>query len=262
VAVLDIPELRVKTGISHRYLRPDQAIVDPELTASLPAEVVASCGLDVICHAAESFIAKPYSERERPESPGDRPPYQGATPISDIWSAKALEYGGRYLRDAVAGDGEARGWMMLGASLAGIGFGAAGVHIPHACAYPIAGLKQEYQPAGYPADHGFIPHGQSVIVTSPAAFRFTFEAAPDRHRRVAELLAGRALDDVGPDTLPELLLDLMRDVGVPTGLRELGYDIADIDALVEGALKQQRLLVIAPREAGPEDLGAILRASL
>jgi hydroxyacid-oxoacid transhydrogenase len=262
VAVLDIPEMQVKTGISHRYLRPDQAIVDPELTATLPAEVVASCGLDVICHAAESFIAKPYSERERPESPGDRPPYQGATPISDIWSAKALEYGGRYLRDAVAGDGEARGWMMLAASLAGIGFGAAGVHIPHACAYPIAGLKHEHRPPGYPADHGFIPHGQSVIVTSPAAFRFTFEAAPERHRRAAELLAGRALDDAGPDTLPELLLDLMRDVGVPTGLRALGYDEDDIDALVDGALKQQRLLVVAPREAGPEDLAGILRASL
>jgi hydroxyacid-oxoacid transhydrogenase len=262
VAILDIPEQRVKTGISHRYLRPDQAIVDPELTATLPAEVVASCGLDVICHAAESYIARPYSERERPASPGDRPPYQGATPISDIWSAKALEYGGRYLREAVAGDDEARGWMMLAASLAGIGFGAAGVHIPHACAYPIAGLKHEYRPPGYPADHGFIPHGQSVIVTSPAAFRFTYQAAPERHHHAAELLAGHPLADAGQETLPELLRDLMLDVGVPTGLRELGYGIEDIDALVDGAMKQQRLLVVAPREAGPEDLGAILRASL
>jgi alcohol dehydrogenase class IV len=262
VAVLDIPEMRVKTGISHRSLRPDQAIVDPELTATLASEVVASCGLDVICHAAESFIARPYSERERPASPGDRPPYQGATPISDIWSAKALEYGGRSLRDAVAGDGEARGWMMLAASLAGIGFGAAGVHIPHACAYPIAGLKHDYRPPGYPADHGFIPHGQSVIVTSPAAFRFTYEAAPERHRRAAELLSGGAIEDAGPDTLPELLLGLMRDVGVPTGLRELGYGEEDVDALVDGALKQQRLLVVAPREASADDLAAILRASL
>ena len=262
VAVLDIPELKVKTGISHRYLRPDQAIVDPELTASLAAEVVASCGLDVICHAAESYIARPYSEREQPETPGDRPPYQGATPISDIWSAKALEYGGRYLREAVAGDDEARGWMMLAASLAGIGFGAAGVHIPHACAYPIAGLKHEHRPPGYPTDHGFIPHGQSVIVTAPAAFRFTYQAAPERHHHAAELLAGHPLADAGQETLPELLLDLMGDVGVPMGLRELGYGIEDVDALVEGAMKQQRLLVVAPRKAGPEGLGAILRASL
>src|SRR5918999_1025287 len=236
VAILDIPEQHVKSGISHRYLRPDQAIVDPELTATLPPEVVASCGLDVICHAAESFVAKPYSERERPASPGDRPPYQGSTPISDIWSAKALEYGGRHLRDAVGGDEEARGWMMLAASLAGIGFGAAGVHIPHACAYPIAGLKHEYRPPGYPDDHGFVPHGQSVIVTAPAAFRFTYEAAPERHRRAAELLVGRPLPDADEHTLPELLLALMRDVGAPTGLRRLGYDETDIDALVEGAL--------------------------
>jgi hydroxyacid-oxoacid transhydrogenase len=262
VAVLDIPEMHLKTGISHRYLRPDQAIVDPELTASLPPEVVASCGLDVVCHAAESFTARPFDKRERPESPGDRPPYQGATPISDIWSAKALEYGGRHLRRAVKGDPEARGWMMLAASLAGIGFGAAGVHIPHACAYPIAGLKHEHRPPGYPDDHGFIPHGQSVIVTAPAAFRFTYPAAPDRHRRAAELLVGRPLPDANEHTLPELLLALMRDVGAPTGLRQLGYDDGDVDALVEGALKQQRLLVVAPRKATEDDLARILRESL
>ena len=97
-------------------------------------------GLDVVCHAVESFVSKPYDQREAPESPDDRPPYQGANPVSDVWSAKALEYGGRYLRRAVADndDLEARGAMMLAASLAGIGFGSAGVHIPHACAYPIA----------------------------------------------------------------------------------------------------------------------------
>jgi hydroxyacid-oxoacid transhydrogenase len=262
VAILDIPDQHVKSGISHRYLRPDQAIVDPELTASLPGEVVASCGLDAICHAAESFVAKPFSDRERPDSPGDRPPYQGSTPISDIWSAKALEYGGRHLRDAVAGDEEARGWMMLAASLAGIGFGAAGVHIPHACAYPIAGLKHEYTAPGYPDDHPFVPHGQSVIVTAPAAFRFTFPAAPERHRRAAELLGGEPLPDADENTLPSLLLELMRDLDVPTSVETFGYGVEDIDDLVDGAMKQQRLLVIAPREAGPEDLGAILRASL
>ena len=250
VAVLDVPSLRVKTGISHRYLRPDQAIVDPSLTASLPGEVVASCGLDVICHAAESFVARPFSDREHPASPGDRPPYQGSTPISDVWSGRALEYGGRWLRAAVAGDDEARGWMMLAASLAGIGFGAAGVHIPHACAYPIAGLRSG------------IPHGRSVIVTAPAAFRLTFAAAPERHIRVAELLAGRSLPDADEDTVPSLLLSLMRDLGVPVSLGELGYGEADIDALVEGALKQQRLLAVAPMDVGASDLAEVLRASL
>ncbi len=264
VAVLDVPDQKVKTGISHRYLRPAQGIVDPELVRTLPAEVTSSTGLDVVCHAAESYLSKPYDTRERPESPDDRPPYQGANPVADVWSAKALEYGGRFLRRAVEDpdDLEARGAMMLAASMAGVGFGSAGVHIPHACAYPIAALKHSYQPAGYPDDHPFVPHGHSVIVTAPAAFRFTYEAAPERHHQVAELLAGGPIDDPGPDTLPDVLRQLMRDVGAPRGIAALGYTEDDVPALVEGALKQQRLLVVSPREVGPEDLGHILNASM
>jgi hydroxyacid-oxoacid transhydrogenase len=261
VAVLDIPGLRLKTGISHRHLRPAQAIVDPELTLTAGPEVTASAGLDVVCHAAESFLARPYGERARPESPDDRPPYQGSNPVADVWSAKALEYGGRFLRRAVGGaaDVEARGAMMLAATMAGVGFGSAGVHIPHACAYPIAGLKHVHRPRGYPADHPLVPHGQSVIVTAPAAFRFTYEASPERHERVAALLGHAA---TGPDALPDALRALMRDVGAPGGVAELGYTADDVPALVEGALAQQRLLAVAPREAGPEDVAAILRASL
>lgn len=264
VAVLDIPELRVKTGISHRYLRPAQGIVDPELTRTLPAEVTSSAGLDVVCHAAESYISRPFDAREAPATPDDRPPYQGANPIADVWSAQALIFGGRYLRRAVADadDTEARGFMMLGATMAGVGFGSAGVHIPHACAYPIAGLKHVYQPPGYPDDHPFIPHGHSVIVTAPAAFRFTYDAAPERHHHVAELLHQAPIATTGADVLPDVLRELMRDVGAPSGLEELGYEEADIPALVEGALKQQRLLVIAPKTPTADDLADILRASL
>lgn len=267
VAVLDIPDLKVKTGISHRYMRPAQGIVDPELTKTLPAEVTSSAGLDVVCHAAESYISRPFDAREAPATPDDRPPYQGANPIADVWSAKALEFGGKYLRRAVADadDTEARGFMMLGATMAGVGFGSAGVHIPHACAYPIAGLKHVYQPPGYPDDHAFVPHGHSVIVTAPAAFRFTYDAAPDRHHEVACLLTGKTLDELGgpsADLLPNVLRDLMRDVDAPKGIEELGYTEDDIPALVEGALKQQRLLVIAPKTPTADDLADILRASL
>jgi alcohol dehydrogenase class IV len=264
VAVLDLPELHVKSGISHRYLRPSQGIVDPELTRTLAAEVVSATGLDVVCHAAESYLARPFDERPRPDTPDDRPPYQGSNPVADVWSAQALEYGGRYLRRAVAdaGDVEARGMMGLAAAMAGVGFGSAGVHVPHACAYPIAGLKHVYRPPGYPGDHPFVPHGHSVIVTAPAAFRFTYAAAPERHHRVAELLAGEPIADPGPDTLPAVLRALMRDVGAPSGLAELGYGEDDVPALAEGALKQQRLLAVAPREVGERDLRQILGASL
>jgi alcohol dehydrogenase class IV len=258
VAVLDIPDRRVKSGISHRYLRPAQAIVDPSLAASMPAEVAASAGLDVVCHAAESFLSRPYTAREFPASPDERPPYQGANPVADVWSQKALEYGGRFLRRAVEGDPEARGAMMLAATMAGVGFGSAGVHIPHACAYPIAGLKHAWEPPGYKADHPFVPHGISVIVTAPAAFRFTYEADPERHDRAASLLGSQ---ETGPEALPDALTALMRDLSIPS-LADLGYDESDIPELVDGALAQQRLLVGSPREVEESDLASILRESL
>ncbi len=261
VAVLDLPELNVKTGISHRYLRPSQAIVDPELTRSAPSSVIAAAGLDVVCHAAESYLSRPYSSRPRPGSPDERPPYQGSNPVADVWSAQAIRYGGAYLRRAVASedDLEARGWMMLAATMAGVGFGSAGVHIPHSCAYPVAGLKHDFQAPGYPRP--FIPHGFSVIVTAPAAFRFTYAALPERHLQVAEWLSGGPLEQPGPDSLPNELIRLMRDVGAPSGLSELGYGEADLPALVAGALKQQRLLAVAPRTPTEADLEGILRAS-
>jgi alcohol dehydrogenase class IV len=264
VAVLDIPDQKVKSGISHRYLRPHQGIVDPDLTKSLPKAVTASCGLDVVCHAAESFISRPYDTRDRPESPDDRPPYQGSNPISDLWSAKALELGGRYLRRAVEDpdDVEARGFMMLGASLAGVGFGSAGVHIPHACSYPIAAIKHEYRPEGYDVDEPLTPHGYSVIVTAPAAFRFTYEGDRDKHHKVAELLTGEPVRDGDENTLPDVLVGLMKDVGAPSGVRELGYEEDEIDDIVDGAMKQQRLLVIAPTEVGPNELAGIVRESM
>jgi alcohol dehydrogenase class IV len=264
VAVLDIPEQKVKTGISHQYLRPHRGIVDPNLTLSLPPEVTSSTGLDVICHAAEAYTSMPYDEREKPGSPDERPPYQGANPVADLWSSKALEYGGKYLRRAVENseDLEARGAMMLAASMSGVGFGSAGVHIPHACSYPIAGLHPNFYPPGYPQDHPLVPHGWSVIVTSPAAFRYTYETNADRHREVAELLSGESIEEADESTLPEILIQLMKDVGAPRGIRELGYDEDDIDQLVNGAMQQQRLLVLSPREVDEEALGNILRESI
>jgi hydroxyacid-oxoacid transhydrogenase len=263
VAVLDLPEQRTKAAISHRYLRPAQGIVDPLLTLSCSPQVTASCGLDVVAHATESFTARPYSSRPAPTSPEERPPYQGSNPVADLWAAKALEYGGRYLRRAVADgeDLEARGTMMLAASLAGIGFGSAGTHIPHACAYPIAGLKHVYRSPGYP-DHALVPHGYAVAVTAPAAFQFTFSAAPDRHRRAAELLTREPVEEGDAEALPRALIQLMQDVGAPRGLRELGYDDDDVDDLVKGALRQQRQLSIASREAGPSELAAIFEQSM
>ena len=262
VAVLDIPELKLKTGISHRFLRPTLALVDSELSKTTPSGVTASAGLDVICHAIESFISKPYSKRKKPNSPDERPPYQGSNPVSDIWSMKAIEFGGKYLSRAVATgeDVEARGYMMLSATLAGIGFGSAGVHIPHACAYPIAGLKHSYQAKGY--KNIFIPHGISVIVTAPAVFRFTYDSDPSKHLKAAELLKGTPLDNPGPESLPYELIKIMKEVAIPSGIKELGYTKEDIPEIITRAMKQQRLLSIAPKNVNENDLQNILTQSM
>lgn len=263
IAVMDLPELKTKAAVSHRYLRPSHGIVDPELTLTMPPDVSAASGLDVVCHAVEPFTAKPYDTRPAPETPGERPPFQGSNPVADLWAATALEYGGRYLRRAVHDpeDLEARGQMMLAASIAGIGFGSAGTAIPHACAYPVASLKHDYRSPGYP-EEPFVPHGYAVISTAPAAFRFTYQEAPEKHRRAAELLSGESLPEADENTLPQVLIELMKDVNVPRGLREFGYDEDDIEDLVAGAIKQQRQLMIAPREAGEEELAEIFRESL
>lgn len=263
IAVMDLPELETKAAVSHRFLRPDHGLVDPLLTLSMPADVTAACGLDVACHAVESFTAKPFHTREKPESPEHRPPFQGSNPVSDLWASTALEYSGEYLRRAVADgeDVEARGHMMLAASIAGIGFGSAGTAIPHACAYPTASLRHDFRSPGYP-EAPFVPHGFAVIATAPAAFRFTYAADPDKHRRAAELLSGKPIPNADENTLPNVLIQLMKDVGTPRGLREFGYGEEDVEGLVSGAIKQQRQLGIAPREAGAEDLANIFRESM
>ncbi|WP_246210316.1 hydroxyacid-oxoacid transhydrogenase [Nocardioides piscis] len=264
ICVLDVLALKVKTGISHSRLRPTLAVVDPDLTMSQPAMVTAACGMDILCHALESYTARWFADFER-KTPEQRVPYCGANPIADMWAEKSLSLLGESFRTAVrdGSDEHARGQMALAATFAGLGFGNAGVHIPHACAYPIAGRVRDYRPAGYPQDEPLVPHGMAVSLTAPAAFALTFEASPERHLRAAALLGGSGADaDAGPDALPTVLRALMRDIDIPNGLAEVGYLASDVDDLVEGALKQQRLLATAPREVSAEDLAGVFGASL
>jgi alcohol dehydrogenase class IV len=220
--------------------------------------------MDILCHAVESYTARPYSsyERKRPEQ---RVPYCGANPIADMWSEKALRLLANSFRRAVrdGDDREARADMALAATFAGMGFGNAGVHIPHANAYPIAGRVRDFHPKDYPPGEPMVPHGMSVSLTAPEAFRFTFSAAPERHVRAAELLAPLAVkpDDLA-EFLPGVLTELMRDIAIPNGISAVGYDDGDIPDLVDGTMKQQRLLATAPREATEDDLAAIYRRSL
>jgi hydroxyacid-oxoacid transhydrogenase len=264
ICVLDVLSLKVKTGISHPRLRPVLAVVDPRLTVSQPTGVTAASGMDIVCHALESWTARKYTsyERKRPEQ---RVPYCGSNPIADMWSEKAMSLLATTFRTAVnrGDDEEARAGMALAATFAGMGFGNAGVHIPHANAYPIAGRVHDFHPVGYPAEEPMVPHGMAVSLTAPEAFRFTFDSSPERHVRAAELLSpGAQRPDDLRDLLPQVLTDLMRDIGIPNGLGAVGYGEQDVDDLVEGTLQQQRLLATSPRDATADDLATILRGSL
>lgn len=264
VCIMDLLAHKVKSGISHPRLRPTMAVIDPLLTLPMPPEVTASTGMDVLCHALESYTAKPYHSFVR-HTAENRVAYCGSNPISDAWAEHALGLISRSFRRAVlnGGDLEARTDMMLAATFAGMGFGNAGVHIPHACAYPIAGQVREYRPNNYPQDEAMVPHGESVSLTAPAAFERTFPADPERHLRAAEILdpAAPKIDERAKQ-LPAVLSRLMRDIGTPNGIGAVGFDDTDIPMLVEGTRKQQRLLTIAPLPVDGELLETIFTASL
>ncbi len=264
ICVLDVLSLKVKTGISHARLRPTLAVVDPALTRTQPPEVTAASGMDILCHALESYTARPYTsyDHKRPE---ERVPYCGSNPIADMWAEKSLSLLAGAFRRAVRNgeDDEARATMAMAATFAGMGFGNAGVHIPHANAYPIAGRVKDFHPPGYPADEPMVPHGMAVSLTAPEAFRFTFDASPERHHRAARLLAPQAEQPADPAAfLPDVLTELMRDIGIPAGIGAVGYDENDIPDLVEGTMKQQRLLATAPRPVTEDDAAGVYRRSI
>jgi hydroxyacid-oxoacid transhydrogenase len=267
VAIFDYVKMHAKTGIAHRRLKPALGLIDPENTRTQPPAVAASSGLDVLSHAIESYTALPFHQRPRPERPLLRPAYQGSNPISDVWSLESLRLLSFYLERAVRdpSDDEARASMMLAAAFAGIGFGNAGVHLPHGMSYPVSGLVRDYRAPGYAVDHALVPHGISVVLNAPAVYRFASPACPERHLKAAEILgakvAGARREDAGK-ILADRVVELIRGLGLPNGLRALGYATEDIPRLVEGTLPQHRVTKLSPRPAGPEDLAKLFAEAM
>jgi hydroxyacid-oxoacid transhydrogenase len=273
VAIFDDSKTKSKTGIAHRSLKPTLGIVDPDNTKTLPAEVAKYSGLDVLCHALESYTALPSTRRPKPSSPLQRPAYQGSNPISDVWSLFALQTAAKYLPRAVLEqDEESRSHMLIASSAAGIGFGNAGVHLCHGMSYPIASQVRSYRPeAGYNSTDitALVPHGLSVIVAAPSVFRFTGVADPKRHVTCARILAterlghkpSRDYNDAGA-WLADEVLALVNRLDVPMGLRTFGYSEEDVPSLVEGTLPQHRVTKISPRPVGRDELEALFLDAL
>jgi hydroxyacid-oxoacid transhydrogenase len=267
VAIFDYVERKAKTGIAHRHLKPTLGIVDLDNTRTMPPAVAAATGLDVLSHALESYTAIPYTARPKPARPLERPAYQGANPISDIWALRALEMVKESLLRAVSdpSDDEARGQMLLAAAIAGIGFGNAGVHLPHGMSYPVAGMVKNFRPAGYNVDHPIVPHGISVILHTPAVCRFTAPASPLRHLTAAKAL-GADIRSADADDAGAILADrvtyFMRALAMPNGLSAVGYTIADIPALVAGTLPQHRVTKLSPIPANEPELTRLFEQSM
>ncbi len=268
VAIFDYLQMHAKTGIAHRALRPVLGLVDPDNTRTLPPMAAACTGFDILCHALESLTALPYHRRAAPAEPGLRPAYQGANPISDVWSAKAIELASRYILRAIAdpSDDEARGQMILAAAFAGIGFGNAGVHLPHGMSYPVSGMVRSYVAPGYPPDRPLIPHGMSVALNAPAVFRFTGPVDPQRHLYAAGLMGAHGVRDADPadagGLLARTLSDLMRRAGLPNGLAAVGFGPDDVPRLVAGTLPQHRVTKLSPRPAGEPELAQLFLDSM
>jgi hydroxyacid-oxoacid transhydrogenase len=266
VAIFDDTATHSKTGIASRQIRPSLGIVDPNNTAALPPKVATYSGLDVLCHAMESYTALPYTKRIRPASPQLRPAYQGSNPIADVWSLFALKTCAENLVAAVQqhDNAEARSHMLLASSAAGMGFGNAGVHLCHGMSYPISSQVRSYRGYDHVMDHPLVPHGLSVIVSAPAVFSYTAVADPERHATCARILSearrqrqhpsaglgsgeSDAYEDVGSWLASEIRM-LCDELDVKVGLRHLGYTEDDIPALVQGTLPQHRVTKISPRQ--------------
>ena len=267
IAIFNLRSMNAKTGIISRRLIPSVALIDPDVTATLPKNAVAATGFDCMSHALESLTARAYPRRANPAKGIARPVSQGANPFSDMLATEALKSVGRFLVRAVndAADTEARTEMMYAAMLAGIAFNAAGCHLPHGLVLRGVGARQGLARRRYPEGKSLVPHGMAVVLNNPSVWRFTAPCCPQRHLHGAHCLGARIdgarADDAG-EVLAARVIELMRATAMPNGLAALGFDASHLDALAAGAEPQYRVIRNAPKDVSRDDLIALFGGAL
>ena len=271
IAIFDLLEQQCKTGILSRHLLPSRALVDPDVTHTLTPAIVAANGFDALSHALESYTARPHSAKVKNYEGFDgarRPMNQGANLWSDMCAREALRLIGQNLVRAVndPDDAQARGSIMYAALVAGMTFSNAGCHLPHGMSYAVSGLVRDFKaPGGYPQDAPMVPHGMSVVLNAPSVYRFTGEAAPERHLEGAAFLGADVRDarpEDGGEVVAAKLIEMMQAVRFPNGLNAVGYSEADAEALAERAFPQQRVIQNAPREVTKTTLAELFRGAM
>jgi hydroxyacid-oxoacid transhydrogenase len=265
-AIFDYTEMKAKTGIVSPRLRADIGILDPGSLKTLPPLVRAANGFDVFSHACESFTARPFTQRLAPPDPTKRPLSQGANPYSDIACVEAIKLIGNNLVQAVTAPEDYNfEALMFAGMLAGIGFGNAGNHLPHGMSYAVAGLVKNYRPDGWPQDHAMVPHGIAVILNSPAVFRLTGPACPDRHMLAVEAIGAdikKTYENDAGAMLAKRIIEMMRATGIPNGLKGVGYTEDDLEDLTDKAFPQKRLIDNAPMPIDREQLRDLFKSAM
>ena len=202
------------------------AVVDPEMSASMPPKLCASTGMDALVHAIEGFITK------------------GAWEMTDMMHLKAIEIISKWLRKSVEGDLEARGKMALGQYIAGMGFSNVGLGIVHSMAHPLSAFYD-------------IPHGVACAILLTPVLKFNACATGEKYREVAKAMGVINTETMSQDEYRKACINAVQqladDVGIPRKLRELGVQEKDLQFLSESALADA-CTPGNPREVAVEDL--------
>ena len=205
---------------------PIVAIVDPDMSASMPTGLCAATGMDALVHAVEGYITK------------------GAWELTDMLHLKAIEIIGRSLRSAVAGDYAGREAMSLGQYIAGMGFSNVGLGIVHSMAHPLSAVYD-------------IPHGKACAMLLTAVLKFNAPATGEKYREIARVMGVPHVDTMDESTYRQAAIDVIQkladDVGIPKSLSEAGVKREDISFLAESAFNDA-CTPGNPRDASMEDI--------
>ena len=205
---------------------PIVAIVDPDMSASMPTGLCAATGMDALVHAVEGYITK------------------GAWELTDMLHLKAIEIIGRSLRSAVAGDYAGREAMSLGQYIAGMGFSNVGLGIVHSMAHPLSAVYD-------------IPHGKACAMLLTAVLKFNAPATGEKYREIARVMGVPNVDAMDEANYRQAAIDVIQkladDVGIPKSLSEAGVKREDIPFLAESAFNDA-CTPGNPRDASLEEI--------
>jgi alcohol dehydrogenase class IV len=231
VAVLTDEKVNTKTVINSLYALADVALVDPLLTLTVPPKVTADTGMDALVHAIETFVAA------------------SATPFSDILAERAIEWIAQYLPVAFAKGSnlEARYYLSLGATVAGMAFASGGLGAVHALAYAVG---TEFH----------LPHGRSNALMLPHVMRYNLCGNPEQYGMIASLME-KDVEGLSAMEAAELSVEaveeLLATVKISYRLRDYGVTEKDIPKLVEGGMKFARLFILNPRDLSEKDVRSV-----